>query len=72
MIAMDDSAKKPKTLAEMAAETQAADTTGLACPNCGCRMYVKEVAPNVERNELRRRRVCRHCGNRATTYENFV
>lgn len=42
---------------------------GLQCPKCGCRhlhvIYTRETI----QNRLRRRRECRNCGHRITTYE---
>jgi len=45
---------------------------GIVCPKCGCRhfhvVYIRPVTPN----RIRRRRECRHCGRRITTYEHLA
>ena len=42
---------------------------GLKCPRCACRdlpvVYVRDVAPGTRQ----RRRECRNCGHRLTTWE---
>jgi len=44
------------------------DEIGLICPVCGCRdfrvLYTRRYSSG-----LRRRRECRHCGKRITTFE---
>jgi hypothetical protein len=42
---------------------------GLVCPGCGCRDFrVVYTRPKPDGKILRRRR-CRHCGRRITTFE---
>ena len=42
----------------------------LACPYCNDKeSYTKDTRPTEENNAIRRRRVCRGCGSRYTTYE---
>lgn len=44
------------------------EPAGLACPKCGCHHFeVERTKPMVGR--IMRRRVCRHCGRKVTTYE---
>lgn len=51
---------------------------GIRCPKCGCRHvpYDKHAVAQTHtlgpRQSIRRRRVCRHCGHRFTTYERVV
>lgn len=42
---------------------------GLCCSRCGCRHFWVLRTEPVRRNRIRRRRECRHCGRRVTTYE---
>ena len=42
---------------------------GLECPRCGCRhFHVLYTRPGFG-GSIRRRRECRHCAKRITTYE---
>ena len=45
---------------------------GLECPKCGCRHF--EVIETTQRRPgaILRRRACRHCGHRVTTYERVI
>lgn len=44
---------------------------GIACPRCGCcHHYTLETRKS--RNKLRRRRECRYCGVKFTTFEEVV
>ena len=40
---------------------------GIACPRCGCKMWVVDTDPIA--GGIRRYRVCRHCGYRKATFE---
>ncbi len=40
---------------------------GIACPRCGCKMWVVDTDPVV--GGIRRYRVCRNCGYRKATFE---
>ena len=40
---------------------------GIACPRCGCKMWVVDTDRLV--GEIRRYRVCRNCGYRKATFE---
>ena len=54
------------TMNELAA--LAKDGGGLECPDCGCRHF--RVTKTVQGNGvIVRRRECRNCGKRLTTYE---
>lgn len=47
-------------------------STGIGCPNCGCRhMIVVKTKGNASGDIITRRRQCRHCGKRATSTETF-
>jgi hypothetical protein len=41
---------------------------GIACRACGCR-HLEVVYTRQTRTGVMRRRECRHCGKRLTTYE---
>ena len=44
--------------------------TGMACPNCGrSGSFVSDSRPNADSSYIRRRRCCRHCDWRFTTFE---
>ena len=42
---------------------------GIACPACGCRHFRVLYTRRALGGRLLRRRECRHCGRRVTTYE---
>jgi len=42
---------------------------GLACPRCGCRHFEVISTRSQRPGCILRRRACRHCGHRVTTYE---
>lgn len=42
---------------------------GLACRDCGCRQFHILYTRSVPGGRILRRRECRHCGRRVTTYE---
>jgi transcriptional regulator NrdR family protein len=42
---------------------------GIACPACGCRHFRVLYTRPALGDRLLRRRECRHCGRRVTTYE---
>jgi len=42
---------------------------GLICRNCGCRHFMVVHTRRTSKNRILRRRECRHCGRRITTYE---
>jgi transcriptional regulator NrdR family protein len=42
---------------------------GLRCPKCGCGHFRVLYTRPAWGNRLLRRRECRHCGRRITTYE---
>lgn len=61
---MDVPEKRP-TMQELAA---GARQGGLVCPECGCRHFrVCKTKPGD--GIILRRRECRHCGRRITTFE---
>ena len=45
------------------------ESRGIACPACGCRHFRVLYTRGVLGGRLLRRRECRHCGRRVTTYE---
>jgi ribosomal protein L33 len=50
------------------AEDHGAPVLGIECRACGCRMfYTLETRRQADR--IMRRKMCRHCGKRLTTYE---
>ena len=42
---------------------------GLECPDCGCAHFRVLYTRPAWGGRLLRRRMCRHCGRRVTTYE---
>jgi len=49
-----------------------ADGRGIACKVCGCRHHRTIDTDHTSKGQVRRRRECRHCGLRFTTYEEAV
>jgi len=48
------------------------DRRGIECPRCGCRhLRVVYTRPALG-GRIIRRRECRHCGRRITTYEQSI
>ena len=50
-------------------ETLQASRRGLECPRCGCRHFRVLHTRRASGGRILRRRECRHCGRRMTTYE---
>jgi len=44
-------------------------TRGLECPRCGCRHFYVVYTRPATKGRVLRRRECRYCGRRVTTYE---
>lgn len=42
---------------------------GIVCPRCECRHFSVVETRAESKGRIRRRRECRHCGHRITTYE---
>lgn len=42
---------------------------GIACRRCGCRHFRVVYTRQVSGGRILRRRECRHCGKRISTYE---
>ena len=42
---------------------------GLSCRHCGCRHWIVLYTRRASNERILRRRECRHCGYRVTTYE---
>ncbi|HVT79154.1 MAG TPA: hypothetical protein VHM90_00740 [Phycisphaerae bacterium] len=42
---------------------------GLVCRACGCRHFRVLYTRRASEDRVLRRRICRHCGRRITTYE---
>lgn len=51
------------------AVARTADKRGLECPRCGCRHFHILYTRATVGGRILRRRECRHCGRRLTTYE---
>jgi len=51
------------------AVTGPANRRGLECPRCGCRRFHVLYTRAAIGGRILRRRECRHCGRRLTTYE---
>jgi hypothetical protein len=51
------------------AVTRTANRRGLECPRCGCRHFHVLYTRAAIGGRILRRRECRHCGRRLTTYE---
>ena len=49
--------------------TGTASRRGLECPGCGCRHFHVLYTRAAIGGRILRRRECRHCGRRLTTYE---
>jgi transcriptional regulator NrdR family protein len=49
-----------------------ASKRGLECPRCGCKHFWVVYTRKAPRGCVRRRRECRHCGRRITTYEHSI
>jgi hypothetical protein len=45
------------------------DQRGLMCRHCGCKHFWVVYTRAVRGGRLMRRRECRHCGRRVTTWE---
>jgi len=45
------------------------DQRGLICPKCGCKHFYVIYTRAARGGRIMRRRACRHCGRRMTTYE---
>ena len=57
-----------ETMMARSAEALAAKgKPGIACPRCGCKMWVVDTDPVA--GGVRRYRACRNCGYRKTTFE---
>jgi len=54
---------------QASAQTRPAEKRGLECPKCGCRHFFVIYTRPVAGGRLMRRRECRHCARRITTYE---
>ena len=59
--------EKPET-----AEKTAPEKRGLECPACGCRHFHVLYTRAALGGRILRRRECRHCGRRVTTYEKAI
>ena len=49
--------------------TDMVNRRGLECPRCGCRHFHVLYTRAAIGGRILRRRECRHCGRRLTTYE---
>ena len=45
---------------------------GLQCPDCGCGHWFVIKTRQASKKRLKRRRECRYCGRRITTYEQLA
>lgn len=48
------------------------DDRGLRCRRCGCRHFWVVYTRHARGGKLIRRRECRHCGTRITTWERAI
>lgn len=53
----------------MVEEADQNDDVGLECRECGCKHFYTLYTRPAHANKVLRRRECRHCGRRVTTYE---
>lgn len=51
------------------ANAQPRSANGLVCRNCGCRHFQVIYTRRAAQGRIVRRRECRHCGRRLTTWE---
>jgi len=51
------------------AKDETEEKHGLICRNCGCRHFQVIYTRRTSKNRILRRRECRNCGRRITTYE---
>ncbi len=57
---------KPVTVATVHFEQE---KRGIECPSCGCRLFRVLYTRRSIGGRILRRRECRNCGRRVTTYE---
>ncbi len=55
----------------MVAPRNPPEALGLVCPKCECRHFETTHTERLD-GRIRRRRVCRHCGHKLTTFEMTV
>ena len=53
-------------------DSKKTDVRGLICPKCGCAHSRVLYTRALRAGRLLRRRECRHCGRRITTFEQSV
>lgn len=63
--------KPSATKAETTPPPPPKEDVGIACPKCGCRDF-RVIYTRPRDRMIERRRECRHCGRRITTYEKRV
>lgn len=51
---------------------QSDDDRGLRCRNCGCQHFRVVYTRPAHGSKVVRRRQCRHCGSRVTTWERAI
>ena len=56
-------------MADRSETKRAKEERGLKCARCGCRHFFVVYVRPARGNRLMRRRECRNCGHRVTTYE---
>jgi len=63
--------KKPKKLrlSDLQRKRQGDTTRGLSCPKCGCGHFLVVYTRPSRGSKIMRRRECRNCGRRITTFE---
>ncbi len=57
---------------QQAGRERPAGSRGLVCRGCGCRHFHVIYTRRTSKNRILRRRECRHCGRRITTYEEQI
>ncbi len=56
----------------MLTEDEVRAKRGLECSRCGCKHFYVLFTRPAGGGRIRRRRQCRHCGKRITTYEKVL
>ena len=59
----------PGKATEKQEEKLGEEKRGIECPKCGCRHFRVLYTRRAWGGRILRRRECRHCGRRLTTYE---
>lgn len=52
--------------------TQNRKDAGIECPACGCRHFYTTHTEPLRDGRIRRRKICRNCGRKMTTFETNI